>query len=211
MGEVAHLVGRDHPRRPRIPSPTRRVRPRGADHNDTQWKITAYESPVGERLWHASASVTVPVEFMRVLLDSLASADAAEIAVGSPVSEATINEATRPLADAGWEHTLDGRWIRWYPPGDHPVGVQFDAFAAQPHHSALPAWTFWGGGHANTPTWALRFSPHTAASVLHGVAVKVANVPEKGATTTRLHHVHTAIPANIHGPQGSRASAGRRR
>ncbi|WP_413754532.1 DUF317 domain-containing protein [Streptomyces sp. R-74717] len=101
-----------------------------ADPDDTHWKIAAYKSPVGERLWHATAITTVPVEIMRVLLDSLASADAAEIAAGSQVSEATIGEATRPLADAGWEHTVDGRWIRWQAPGDHPAGIQLDAFAA---------------------------------------------------------------------------------
>lgn len=117
-----------------------------AEPDDTQWKITAYESPVGERLWHATASTTVPVEIMRVLLDSLASADAAEIAAGSQVSEAVIGEATRPLADASWEHTVDGRWIRWQAPGDHAIGIHFDAFAAHAPHSGLPAWTFWGGG-----------------------------------------------------------------
>ncbi|WP_037678564.1 DUF317 domain-containing protein [Streptomyces griseus] len=76
-----------------------------AEPDDTQWKIAAYESPVGERLWHATASTTVRVEIMRVLLDSLASADSVEIAAGSQISEATIREATRPLADAGWNHT----------------------------------------------------------------------------------------------------------
>ncbi|WP_327352875.1 DUF317 domain-containing protein [Streptomyces sp. NBC_01304] len=140
----------------------------------TQWTIAAYESPVGERLWHATATTTVPVEIMRVLLDSLASADAALIAAGSQVSEATIGESTRPLADASWEHTVDGRWIRWQAPGDEPVGVQFDAFAAHSHHGVLPAWTFWGGGDAGSPRWALHFSPHAAASVLQDVAFEVA-------------------------------------
>jgi hypothetical protein len=103
---------------------------------------------------------------MRVLIDSLASADAVEIAPGSQVSEVTISEAMRPLADAGWEHTVDGRWARWQAPGVHSVGVRFDAFAAWAHHGALPTWTFWGGGDANSPRWALLFSPHAAASVL---------------------------------------------
>ncbi|MCX4884672.1 DUF317 domain-containing protein [Streptomyces sp. NBC_00847] len=110
-----------------------------ADPDDAQWKIAAYESPVGERVWHATATTTVPVEIMRVPLDSLASADAAQIAAGSQVSEATIGEATRPLADAGWEHTVDSRWIRRQAPGDDPAGVQFDAFDAHCHRGALPA------------------------------------------------------------------------
>jgi hypothetical protein len=146
-----------------------------AEPADTQWKIAAYESPVGERLWHATANITVPVEIMRVLLDSLASADAAEIATGSQISEATIGEATRPLADAGWKHTIDGRSIRWQAPGDRPISIHFDAFAAHAPHSALPAWTFQGDGDAGSPRWALHFSPHAAASVLQDVAFEVAN------------------------------------
>lgn len=146
-----------------------------AEPDDTQWKITAYESPVGERLWHATASTTVPVEIMRVLLDSLASADAAEIAAGSQISEATIGEATRPLADAGWKPTIDGGAIRWQALGDRPISIQFDAFAAHDPHSALPAWTFRGGGDASSPKWALHFSPHAAASVLQDVAFEVAH------------------------------------
>jgi hypothetical protein len=112
---------------------------------------------------------------MRVLLDSLASTDAAEIAAGSQISEATIGEATRPLADAGWKHTVDGRSIRWQAPGDRPISIHFDAFAAHAPHIALPAWTFQGDGDAGSPRWALHFSPHAAASVLQDVAFEVAN------------------------------------
>ncbi|AJE81739.1 hypothetical protein SLNWT_1363 [Streptomyces albus] len=145
-----------------------------AEPGDTQWKIAAYESPVGERRWHAAASTTVPVEIMRVLLGSLASADAAEIAAGSEIAHATIREATRPLADAGWELAVDGRFFRWQAPGDHLGGLQFDALAANAQRSHLPAWTFWGDGTPDSPGWTLRFSPRTAAAVLQDVASEMA-------------------------------------
>lgn len=161
-----------------------------ADAGDTQWSIAAYESPVGERRWHATASTAVPVQIMRVLLESLASADATEIAAGNQVSEAAIGEATRPLADAGWEHTIDGRSIRWQAPGDRSVSVEFDAFAAHTPHCALPAWIL-RGGDASTPKWALHFSPRTAASVLQditfeltaGLASKLAASQPRGLNT----------------------------
>lgn len=51
-----------------------------ADPDVAQWKIAAYESPVGERLWHATATDTVPVAIVRALLESLDSADTVEIA-----------------------------------------------------------------------------------------------------------------------------------
>ncbi|MBA2950243.1 DUF317 domain-containing protein [Streptomyces himalayensis] len=179
--------------------------------DDTQWKIAAYESPVGERLWHATASTTVPVEIMRVLLDSLASADAAQIAAGSKVSEAAIGEATRPLADAGWEHAIDGRWIRWQAPGDHAVGVHFDAFAAHAPHSGLPAWTVWGGGDADTPRWALHFSPHAAASVLQDVAFEVAHVLTQKPVTARRQGLNPLTRNDIRAQLASRAGSSRSR
>ncbi|MFD9841062.1 DUF317 domain-containing protein [[Kitasatospora] papulosa] len=101
-----------------------------ADRVDARWKIAAYESPVGERLWHASATATVPVAIVRALLESLDSADTVEIAAGSVVSEANVWEVTRPLFDVGWDHSLDGRFSRWQARGDQSAGVQFDAFAA---------------------------------------------------------------------------------
>lgn len=113
------------------------------------------------------------MEILRTLLDSLDSTDMAEIVTGSKVAEATVGEATRPLFDAGWKHTVDGRFIRWQAPGDHPSGVQFDAFAAN-FQQSLPAWTFWGDGNADTPGWTLHFSTHAVASVLQDVAFEVA-------------------------------------
>ncbi|MEU9288653.1 hypothetical protein AB0D57_29200 [Streptomyces sp. NPDC048275] len=138
------------------------------------------------------------MEIMRVLLDSLASGDAPQIAAGSQVSEAAIGEATRPLADAGWEHTADGRWIRWQAPGDHPAGVQFDAFAAQAHPSTLPAWTFWAGGDSETPRWALHFSPHAASSVLQDVAFEVAHGLTQSPVTARSRGPHTMSRTDTH-------------
>ncbi|MFD5240728.1 hypothetical protein [Streptomyces tendae] len=142
---------------------------------------------------------------MRVLLDSLASGVASKTAAGSPVSEQTINEATRPLADAGWEHTVDGHWIRWQAPGGHPVGVQFDAFAAQTHPSAPAAWTFWAGD-VHTPSWTLHFSPHAAALVLHGVAFEVANGLTQTAITARTRHHNVISHAPHTGRQRGKAA-----
>ncbi|MFE0136968.1 DUF317 domain-containing protein [Streptomyces sp. NPDC059037] len=180
-----------------------------ADPDDPQWKIAAYESPVDERLWHATASTTVPVEIMRVLLDSLASADAAQIAAGSQVSEAAIGEATRPLADAGWEQTVDGRWIRWQAPEGHPVGVQFDAFAAHSRNSGLPAWTFWSGDDAGTPQWALHFSSHSATSVLQDVAFEVTQGLAQKPATARRRGLNALSRTDIRAQPAPRAGSSR--
>ncbi|MFJ4971126.1 DUF317 domain-containing protein [Streptomyces sp. NPDC088755] len=156
-----------------------------ADPDDARWKIAAYESPVGERLWHATATATVPVDIVRSLLESLDSADTVEIAAGSVVSEASVWEATRPLFDADWDHSVDGRFIRWQAPGGHSAGVQFDAFAATFRQSDLPVWTFWGEGTADAPGWSLHFSTHAAVSVLQDVAVEAAGRYAEPLTSAR--------------------------
>ncbi|NEB09757.1 DUF317 domain-containing protein [Streptomyces coelicoflavus] len=177
-----------------------------ADPGDTQWKIAAYESPVGQRRWHATANTTVPVEIMQALLDSLTSADATEIAAGSQISEATIAEATRPLADAGWKHTIDGRSIRWQAPGDRPVSVQFDAFAANTQQPDLPAWTVWGDSNSGSQRWTLHFSKHTAATVLQDVAGDMADryAQPPVSAAWQGHPVSTLPTAPAHTPAHTR-------
>jgi len=171
-----------------------------ADPGDTNWTIAAYESPVGARLWHATATSTTPTELVRALLDTLASESA--WGTRSSVSERTITEATRPLADAAWKQTIDGRRIRWTTPNGDAAGVQFDAFAAQARpDSPLPTWTLWGGNHVDRPTWAIRFSPHTPAAVLQDLTLELAHGTGTRQTVPHQAAVHisqittTAPPA----------------
>lgn len=175
-----------------------------AGPDDAQWKVAAYESPIGERLWHATATATTPVEIMDVLLDSLAAGDAVQTAVGSQVSEKTITTATQPLVDAGWKHTVDGRWIRWHSPDEHAAGVQFDAFAAERRNSPLPAWTVWGGATVHRPIWALHFSAHASATVLQGLSFGLANGLAQSPSTAPPRQTQLTTPAQVPalGPAG---------
>ncbi|MDX3751243.1 DUF317 domain-containing protein [Streptomyces sp. AK08-02] len=170
-----------------------------AECRDMKWTIAAYESPVSERLWHATATATTPVEIVRTLLNSLASDYVWGAGPATGVSETEIAEATRPLTDAGWKQIVEGRWIRWEAPGEDAAGVQFDAFAAQKPNSPLPTWTVWGGNAVHQPTWALHFSPYTPAAVLQDLIFELAEgqgrrqVP--AATTPRLAMLTPQAPA----------------
>lgn len=78
-------------------------------------------NPVSERMWHLTATDTAPAPVLQALLNQLAGTDTWETALGSPITDKTVTEATRPLTDAGWKHTVDGRWIRWpLPPRKMP-------------------------------------------------------------------------------------------
>ncbi|MFF0451551.1 DUF317 domain-containing protein [Streptomyces sp. NPDC004609] len=137
--------------------------------SDIAWTVTAYESPVGERLWHATATVGTPVEIMSTFLDSLAS----ENAWGdgpTPVTEKTIAEATRSLGDVGWTHTVNSHGITLTTPRPHPAGVRFDFLAAHPG----PAWTLWSG-NPDRPDWTIRLSPYTPAALLQDLTFALAH------------------------------------
>ncbi|WP_405682390.1 DUF317 domain-containing protein [Streptomyces sp. NBC_00057] len=69
------------------------------DHN---WTVAAYESPVGERIWHATATANTPVEIVHTLLDALASDSGAAVNLDDSVSEQAIAHATAPLLGPLW-------------------------------------------------------------------------------------------------------------
>ncbi|MFI6289316.1 DUF317 domain-containing protein [Streptomyces sp. NPDC051018] len=172
------------------------------DRTDIGWTVAAYESPVGERLWHATATAGTPVEIMSTFLDSLAS----ENAWGhgpTPVTEKAIAEATRPLGDAGWTHTVTGHGITLTAPGPHPAGVRFDPHIAHPH----PAWSMWSG-NPDRPDWAIRLSPYTPAALLQDLTFELAYTYGEATRTPPTRpkpepaSTWSIVPAPPQGPSG---------
>ncbi|MFH8931088.1 DUF317 domain-containing protein [Streptomyces pristinaespiralis] len=142
---------------------------------ETAWTIAAYETPVSDRMWVLTATAATPAPVLQELLDHLADGDGWDTAVGAPVDEKTVAAATQPLSDAGWKHTVDGRWIGWTSPA-RDAGVRFDAFAAQNRSQNLATWIVWAGPGPDRPTWALTASPHTPGSLLSDLSETLAHV-----------------------------------
>ncbi|MEV0116628.1 DUF317 domain-containing protein [Streptomyces sp. NPDC050844] len=138
-----------------------------------------------ERLWHAAATANTSAQILGTLLDALASESAWSAGPATGVAEATITHGLRPLGDADWKNTVDGRWISWDAPGEEPAGVHVDAFAAGMRpDSPLPTWTMWGGGNtAHQPAWTLELSSRTPAAVLYDLASELA----EGQAVRRKH------------------------
>ncbi|MCY0928194.1 DUF317 domain-containing protein [Streptomyces sp. H27-H1] len=158
---------------------------------DDAWTIAAYESPVGERLWHATATPTTPVEIMRTLLDSLNTDNAWSPSTNSPVTEEHLAQASRPLEDVGWPLKVGSRLIDWTAPTPgHGAGLRFDTSVKQA--SVLPAWTVWGGNTADSPHWAIHLSTHAPTALIQDVAFELAHgqglrQPQLRAATTASH------------------------
>ncbi|KUO15269.1 hypothetical protein AQJ91_42620 [Streptomyces dysideae] len=182
-----------------------------ADPRETAWTVAAYETPVSDRMWHLTATGTTPAPVLQTLLHHLAEGDGWDTAMGSPVNQKTVTAATKPLSDAGWKHTVDGRWIGWTTPsGD--VGIQFDAFAAQQPNSTLVTWTIWAGPSIDRPTWTVTASPYTPSSLLadlaetlvHGTGPRT-HTAVKVRHTTHLITTPTAPPPSAATAQASRS------
>ncbi|NEA53928.1 DUF317 domain-containing protein [Streptomyces sp. SID13666] len=147
--------------------------------HETAWTVAAYETPVSDRMWVLTATGSTPAPVLQELLDHLASGDGWNTTVGTAVDEKTVTAASQPLSDAGWKHTVEGRWIRWTSP-DSDAGIQFDAFAAQHPNQSLTTWTIWAGPNLDHPTWMISASPRTPSPLLADLSQTLAH-----ATGTR--------------------------
>ncbi|MFE4331402.1 DUF317 domain-containing protein [Streptomyces sp. NPDC056831] len=136
-----------------------------APARETAWTVAAYDTPVSDRAWILTAASATPAPVLQALLDHLSYGDGWDPADTTTVDEKTVTTATQPLSDAGWTHTVDGRWIRWTSP-NADAGIQFDAFAAQHPNRTLSTWTIWAGPSLDHPTWTLTASPHTPSLLL---------------------------------------------
>ncbi|MER6461700.1 DUF317 domain-containing protein [Streptomyces sp. NPDC001228] len=181
-----------------------------ADPREAAWTMAAYETPVSDRMWHLTATGTTPAPVIQALLLHLAEGEAWDTAVGSPVTEKTVTAATQPLTDAGWEHTVDGRWIRWTNPS-RDAGIRFDAFAAHQPNSNLTTWTIWAGPSIDHPTWTVTASPHTPSSLLAGLSDALAHDTRHTQSTGRARKTPLTIsqPATAPVTAGSAASRSR--
>jgi hypothetical protein len=161
-------------------------------------------------MWVLTATGATPAPVLQELLNHLADGDGWDTAIGSPMDERMVTAATQPLSEAGWKHTVDGRWIRWTSPaGD--AGVQFDAFTAQHPSQNLATRTVWAGPGPDRPTWAITASPHTPSSLLGDLSETLAH--ESGTRQaqpgrerrTRLAISASAAPAVAASPAASRS------
>ncbi|MFD4604541.1 DUF317 domain-containing protein [Streptomyces sp. NPDC058464] len=177
---------------------------------ETAWTVAAYETPVSDRMWVLTATGSTPAPVLQDLLTHLADGYGWDTAIGAPVDEKKVTTVTRPLSDAGWKHTVDGRWLRRTSP-DEDACVQFDAFTAQHPNQNLATGTVWAGPGPDRPTWVITASPHTprwlptdlCESLAHESGTRQAQPGREHKT--RLAASSPAAPAVTAGRPGSRS------
>ncbi|MFD7320568.1 DUF317 domain-containing protein [Streptomyces sp. NPDC059875] len=124
---------------------------------DTAWTIAAYESPVGERLWHATITATAPVPLIRALLESLTT-DAPRDA----------QAPCEPLRNAGWAEDSHAFGTTWRAPG------RSLSFEHHPH-GLDDRWIAHGGDDPNRHAWTIRLSATAAPEILTQLTAALAD------------------------------------
>ncbi|WP_405591555.1 hypothetical protein [Streptomyces sp. NBC_01092] len=111
--------------------PMRALFDHDAEGRDIKWIFAVYETPVSDLWWHGTATASTPNAIVSTLLNSVATGNPWDRGPSNSIAESAIAQAAQPLADADWEHTIDGRYITWEAHGPQAAGAQFDTFAAQ--------------------------------------------------------------------------------
>ncbi|MFI5766901.1 DUF317 domain-containing protein [Streptomyces sp. NPDC051563] len=159
-----------------------------ARHGDNAWTIAAYESPVGERLWHATATPATPAEVMRALLNSLSTEFSWGRGPGSPIKEEDLAHASRPLDDAGWPLKVGSRLIEWTAPTADAAGLRFDTSSSRETSCRLGR--SGGGNTADNPSWAIHLSAYAPTGLIQDISFELAH--GYGHRQTPIHAVGPA-------------------
>lgn len=161
---------------------------------DVAWTIASYESPVGDRTWHATATADTPTGIIDTLLKSLDTDTTWTERTSQPLTKHTLTTITSPLAEPGWTQTINGHHINW-PAPDGESGLRLDvAAAASTRDHSRPAWTMWGGNTPERPAWTVEFSRHTPATVLQNLTHELALAHSARTTQpSKAPHRHEAI------------------
>ncbi|MFB7481860.1 DUF317 domain-containing protein [Streptomyces anulatus] len=135
-----------------------------AGPQDELWTAAAYASPVGDRLWHATATAGTPEGIITTLLKSLAD----ERDWGSTTWAASTappdRKAVLPLADYSWEETTTESGRTWTSP-DEKCRLQLDRHAT---------WTASGGNEPHRPNWTVQLSQHAPPQVIQQIVFELA-------------------------------------
>ncbi|MFJ4703706.1 DUF317 domain-containing protein [Streptomyces anulatus] len=156
-----------------------------------RWRFAVYESPVGARLWHATAHSSTPTEVIGALLLSLATRAADYPRMDNLSSDEALVEATLPLADSGWTSAVEAPgWVRWRSTNDD-FFLRHDTLADRGTDSPA-AWVLSGRNH-NRSRWTITLSATTPPMALTAVTEALADCE------ARLRQ-HTATRSPTHCP-----------
>ncbi|MEU4030525.1 DUF317 domain-containing protein [Streptomyces anulatus] len=158
---------------------------------DEIWTLAAYESPVGDRLWHATATAGTPEGVITTLLDSLTDEHDWSSTTWAASTAHPDRKPALPLADYSWDETASETGAIWTSP-DKGCRIQRNQ----------SGWEAQGN-----QSWAVRFSRHTPPEIIQQVVFELAEGLGPRLDASRAHRLPTSGPAPAAGPPASGVSS----
>ncbi len=156
---------------------------------DEIWTIAAYHSPVGDRLWHATATAGTPKGIITTLLESLVDDNGWANTTWAKSTTAPDRKPTLPLTDYSWKETATDTGAAWTSP-DGGCRLQRDQNGT---------WEATGGREPRHHSWAVRFTQHTPPEIIQQVVFELAE-GQGQLGTPRTPHPPSSCPAPAAGP-----------
>ncbi|MFJ8248473.1 DUF317 domain-containing protein [Streptomyces sp. NPDC094466] len=169
-----------------------------AGPRDELWTVAAYESPVGDRLWHATATASTPEGVIMTLLKSLDDDHDWGSTTWAASTAPPDRKAVLPLADYNWEETTTESGPVWTSP-DERCRLQ---------HDRHTTWTASGGNDPHRPNWTMQLSQHAPPEVIQQIVFELAEGQgPRQPTTPRAPRSPSPCPAPAVGPPTSGSHA----
>ncbi|MEU4174720.1 DUF317 domain-containing protein [Streptomyces sp. NPDC026589] len=162
-----------------------------AGPRDQIWTVAAYESPVGDRLWHATATAGTPEGVIMTLLKSLDDEHDWGSTTWAASTAPPDHKAVLPLADYSWKERTTESGPAWTSP-DERCRLQRDRHAT---------WTASGGTEPDRPAWTMQLSQRTPPEVIQQIVFELAEGQgPRRPGTPRAPHSPALGPAPAVGP-----------
>lgn len=171
-----------------------------AGPRDVIWTVAAYESPVGDRLWHATATAGTPEGVITTLLDSLTDEHDWSSTTWAASTASPDRKAALPLADYSWVESTTETGAAWTSPDG----------ACRLRRDRDNGWEAVGGTDTHALSWAVRFSQHAPPEIVQQLAFELAEGrgPQHGAPRAPRSSASRSVRAA--GPPGGLRSPARR-
>lgn len=154
---------------------------------DEMWTLAAYESPVGDRLWHATATAGTPAGVITTLLASLTDEHDWSSTPWAASTAGLDRKPALPLADYRWEQTATETGTVWTSP-DGGCRLQRDQ----------SRWEAQGN-----QSWTVRFSRHTPPEIIQQLVFELAEGQGPRLGTPHAPHPPTSCPVPAAVPPAS--------
>ncbi|MYR39681.1 DUF317 domain-containing protein [Streptomyces sp. SID4944] len=152
---------------------------------DEMWTIAAYESPVSDHLWHATATATAgtPAAVITTLLASLTDEHDWSSTTWATSTAHPDRKPALPLADYSWQETTTETGAVWTSPDE---GCHLQRNQSE-----------WEAGNQS---WTVQFSQHTPPEIIQQVVFELAEGRGPRLDASRAPHPPTPLPAPAAGP-----------